>query len=273
MKNRFTVLVLIVFALVGLSCQLTQAAPPEPTTAPLPTQPPAATAAVQPTQPPAAETPQPQIVTQMYTNEEPPRYGISLEYPVLQGVDSAAAENFQAIVQGQMDALLSEFQTGLDMGPIITPDASAPSPQNFLTSKYEVLYNAHGLVSIHAENSNYFYGAAHPNPFSSVINYSLPLQRELALADLFQPGTAYLQRIADYCMNQLRQDEWFTFAEGAQPVEENYRKWNITSEGLRITYDPYQVAAYAAGYVRVTVPWSELTDLIDPAGPLAGVVE
>lgn len=280
MKNRFAVFVLAMFMLVGLACQLTQPAQPDPTTAPVATLPPlvqatapVATGVIAPTQPPLVSQIAPQIVTQVYSEEALPRYAISLEYPVLQGSDGPAVENFNAIAQAQVDTLVAEFQTGLMGDMIITPDAFAPVPQNSLGSTVTVWYNDHGLVSIYAANSQYFYGAAHPNPFSSVINYSLPMQRGLTLADLFRPGTEYLQTIAKYCINTLRQEEWFSFEDGAQPTELNYQMWNITPEGLRITFDPYQVAAYAAGYQSVTVPWSELTELIDPAGPLAEVVE
>jgi hypothetical protein len=32
-----------------------------------------------------------------------------------------------------------------------------------------------------------------------------------------------------------------------------------------ITFDPYQVAAYALGYVPVTIPWEELKDILSIA--------
>jgi hypothetical protein len=56
--------------------------------------------------------------------------------------------------------------------------------------------------------------------------------------------------------------------EGAGPKEENYKNWNISPKGLEISFDPYQVASYAAGPHEVTIPLSALTDVIDPNGPL-----
>lgn len=275
MKNRRRILIIFaVLVLSSLSCRFLQSVVSEalPTDTPqeLATVVPQPTLALEPTGAAAVE---PVIATKEYRDENPPRYGISINYPTMQGVDGPQAGNFNDLAQRQTDTLIAEFQNGLAMDPIITPDANAPTPQNFFTSDFEVLYNAHGLVSIYAENSQYFYGAAHPLPFSTVINYSLPLQRELALADLFQPGTDYLQIIADYCTNQLKNDEWFMFSEGALPDEQNYRNWNITPEGLRITYDPYQVAAYAAGYVRVTVPWEELRGIIAEDGPAGALID
>jgi hypothetical protein len=48
------------------------------------------------------------------------------------------------------------------------------------------------------------------------------------------------------------------------------RKWNITSNGLVIIFDEFQVAPYVPGPQTVTIPYSELKTLIDPKGPLAG---
>lgn len=281
MKKRSRILIILaVLVLSSLSCRFLQSVVSEAMATEMP--PPTATSALrqemteQPTStafPTTAVDVEPVIAAKEYRDENPPRYGISINYPTMQGPDGPQAGNFNDLAQQQVDTLIAEFQNGLAMDPIITPDANAPIPQNFLTSDFQVLYNEHGLVSIHAENSQYFYGAAHPLPFSSVINYSLLLQRELALADLFQPGTQYLQIIAEYCTNQLKNDEWFMFSEGALPEEQNYQKWNITPEGLRITYDPYQVAAYAAGYVRVTVPWEELRGIIAEDGPVGVLVD
>jgi hypothetical protein len=56
---------------------------------------------------------------------------------------------------------------------------------------------------------------------------------------------------------------------GAGPRADNYRAWNITRKGLWITFDPYQVAAYAAGPQNILVPYSVLKDIIKPDGPIA----
>ncbi|MFO7584726.1 MAG: DUF3298 domain-containing protein, partial [Anaerolineales bacterium] len=48
------------------------------------------------------------------------------------------------------------------------------------------------------------------------------------------------------------------FSGGAEPLPENYRNWNLTYEGLLITFDEYQVAPYAAGMQQVLVPFDVL---------------
>jgi hypothetical protein len=56
---------------------------------------------------------------------------------------------------------------------------------------------------------------------------------------------------------------------GADPLSENYQRWNISNEGLTITFDAYQVAAYAAGPQIVVIPFSALQSIINPQSALA----
>ena len=91
----------------------------------------------------------------------------------------------------------------------------------------------------------------------------------LALSDLFKADSDYLGAIADYAVNDLKARDALFFEEGAAPTAENYQIWNLTPEGLLITFDPYQVAPYAAGTQEVLVPYLELLEIIDPQGPIS----
>jgi hypothetical protein len=116
----------------------------------------------------------------------------------------------------------------------------------------------------------YFAGAAHPSDESTVLNYDLSQGKQLALSDLFFANSNYLVLISNYCSNKLTDkfgtDGWFT--EGAMPTLENYKNWNVRSDGILITFDVYQVAAGAAGPQEVLVPYDEVKSVIEPNGPL-----
>ena len=36
----------------------------------------------------------------------------------------------------------------------------------------------------------------------------------------------------------------------------------ITEDGITFIYNPYEIAAYAAGIIRITIPWDELQDIL-----------
>ncbi len=118
-------------------------------------------------------------------------------------------------------------------------------------------------------------GAAHPGLYSITLNYDLGQGRELVLGDLFLPSSGYLEAIANYCVAELSKQPGFDgpFTEGAKPTQENYRNWNITPDGLLITFDMYQVAPGASGPIQVLVPYDQLQTVIDPQGPLADITK
>ena len=95
----------------------------------------------------------------------------------------------------------------------------------------------------------------------------------LTLGDLFLPNSDYLETIASYCITELSKQPGFDgpFTDGAKPTPENYRNWNITPDGLLITFDTYQVSPGASGPQQVLVPFPQLERAIDPQGPLAGI--
>jgi hypothetical protein len=160
-------------------------------------------------------------------------------------------------------------------------DFSAPEERmNEVGSYYESNYMtelaANDLVSFYFGVSTYYEGAAHPNHNSLVFNYDLKEGRKLNLADLFKPNSNYLEVISDYAIKELMKqkapdpdENWIK--EGAGAKEENYKSWNITRQGLKVTFDPYQVASYAEGPHEVVIPYTALKDVIDPNGPLARI--
>ena len=116
--------------------------------------------------------------------------------------------------------------------------------------------------------SVYSAGAAHPNSFSHSVNYDRVAQAPLQLAALFRANAPYLELIATYCRDELAGKAVLEFPEGVEPTAENFQNWNITDEGLRISFDPYQVAPYAWGPQQVLVPLDELGAIVLPEGLL-----
>ena len=66
-------------------------------------------------------------------------------------------------------------------------------------------------------------------------------------------------------------DDWIQRGAGASG--ENYDSWTITKQGLKIHFDPYQVAPYAAGPQQVTIPYSALKDIIKADGPFGQFIK
>ena len=206
------------------------------------------------------------LVSQQFkeTNQTPP-FTLTAQTPQLTGSEdprvAAFNQRLSGLVTGEVDTWRKSFQenTALTVGN-----------GSFLEAKYNLVSQTADLWSFKFDFNFYSDGAAHPGSYSITLNYDLGQGKELALADLFLPNADYLAAISNYCIAELSRQPFFdsSFADGAQPKPENYRNWNITPDGLVITFDEYQVAPYAAGPQQVTVPYSALKGLINPAGPL-----
>jgi hypothetical protein len=198
------------------------------------------------------------------TNQTPP-FTITSQTPQLTGSDDPRLASFNQrldeLVSKEVDTFRHSFLQ--NTAPTVNNGSS-------LDVTYMLVSQINDIWSFKFDFSFYSDGAAHPGLYSITVNYDLGQGGELALSDLFMPSSTYLEAISNYCIAELSKQPFFEgpFTEGAQPTPENYRSWNITPDGLMITFDEYQVAPYAAGPQTVVVPYGKLQAVIIPQGPL-----
>lgn len=256
------ILLLFILMLSSLACSIPAAVP---------------TATVVPSPVPPTPTPvslisqQVTLISQPFeeTNQTPP-FTLKSQTPQLAGSDDlrvvAFNQRLNQLVTTELDTWRKSFLE--NTLPPMTEVGSFVEAAYTQTAQYADIWGF--------KYDFYFYsdGAAHPGSYSITINYDLAQGRELALSDLFLPGSDYLGVISSYCIAELSKQPFFEgpFAEGAQPKPENYSRWNLTPDGLMITFDAYQVAPYAAGPQVIQIPIEQLRPIADPNGPLKGIL-
>ena len=213
-------------------------------------------------------------------NSKEKRYSIDAEYPEIQGDSRFDGFNREARSLVTKDAGAFKAAETSDES---AEDTTLPTEtlNSTLDMRYEVRYATDNLISIEFTEASYSRGAAHGNSLTTVLNYDMKNNRKLSLTELFSAKN-YLSVISNYCIKDLRDrakrdsdsmiDEEM-MKSGASSHADNYRAVAITKKGLWVTFDPYQVAAYAAGPQYVLVPYSALKDIIKPdsaIAPLAG---
>lgn len=222
---------------------------PEPTVAPRPTAAPARPTAVpmrKPARPPAPPKITTQIITETGLN---PDFIIDVKYPAAPA--GGTHDTFNQLSKSKVDVVINEFKTQVAANGVITDMTSIT---NSLYIDYKIVRNAKGIISVRFTNSVYFAGAAHPNNFSSVLNFDFNTGLEIQLSEVFKPGVDYLTTLSNYCKRVLQRRGTLNFPEGADPKPENYKIWNMGMRNLVITFDQYQVAPYAAGPQECQVP-------------------
>ncbi len=141
-------------------------------------------------------------------------------------------------------------------------------------SSYDAWMAADSVLNVEATVSTYGSGAAHPNHHTWTLVWDLEAGAELEPGDLFRAGSGWLDTLSQRAVEALQRelgemsdDEWIRA--GAGPELDNFSAWTVVPEGIRIVFDPYQVAAYAAGPRVVIVPWASLASVLDPDAPVA----
>lgn len=193
-------------------------------------------------------------------------YKITAQTPILVGSDDPRVKTFNAEMAAIVNKAAADFKQNLANIPP-SPDSTAST----FDLRYNLISPPGNILSLKFDIQTYYTGAAHPADVSQTANFDLQQGMDLSLADLFVPDADYLTAISKYCIGQLstRDIGFEGFELGATATPENYRNWNITADGLMITFDEYQVAPYAAGPQTVVIPYRELAQLIQPQGPLA----
>jgi hypothetical protein len=202
------------------------------------------------------------------------RYSVDAEYPEIQGDSRFDKFNQEAraLVTKDVAAFKSSetAEEGEESGDL--PDETQTST---LDIGYQIRFATENLISVEFHEGEYSRGAAHGSSLTAVLNYDVKNGKKIALADLFNPKSNYLSVLSTYSSkdlkDQLRKDDMLDedmVKSGTEPRADNYAAWTITRKGLYITFDPYQVAAYAAGPQHVLVPYSALKNIIKPDGPV-----
>jgi len=194
-------------------------------------------------------------------------YTLTLNYPQIESHTNIAQDDFNKFMKSKMQAEEDSVKKWMsDWKNDMTPKD---------TSYYEeddsVFYHDANAISVLFYVDTYFSGAAHPSNWSYSVNYDLNANKEMQLSDLLTG--AYVNKLSEFCIKDItrqktenegvqinEQDD--QVKDGAGPKEENFQVFNITPEGLLITFPTYQVASYAEGPFDVLVPYAELKDFI-----------
>ncbi len=194
-------------------------------------------------------------------------YTLTAQVPLLTGSNDPRVLQFNqqaaVLVQQEVDSF-KQNQAGASNPPL--------AMGSFFDLKYSLISPRSDILSLKLDVDGYHDGAAHPFHYSRAFTFDLATGHQVNLDQLFLPGTNFLQVLSDYCKTELagRDIAFDASVTGADPLPDKYQNWKMSADGLVITFDEYQVAAYAAGPQIVTIPYAALAGILDMQSPLAG---
>lgn len=195
--------------------------------------------------------------------EETDQYKITAFYPEFHNlgdpVRESAANN---LVKQKVEQLINPFKTAAQDAEDFIPEAKSE-----MEIKYEIVYLNPSVASIKMSEYTYIEGAAHPLGIYWAFNYNFKDNREIALADLFVPGSNYLPVLSklsrESLKNQLKENYIQESVEfGTTPISDNFSVFFFDKDKLTIIFNVYQVTGYAAGPQTVEIPYDKLNGVI-----------
>ncbi|HWC57768.1 MAG TPA: DUF3298 domain-containing protein [Candidatus Paceibacterota bacterium] len=253
-KLSISSIIITVLALVAIAW-LVVAHVHKKTTPPTPATP--SSTATSPSSTPQALWPS-QRVKDDTIKESTTSYDITATYPVTQDAHIAAT------IKSFIDDQVSQFKQ--DTSWASDPNAPTSAAAGSLSLNIDYKEEKSTSVDTYVFTIDSYTGGAHGLEVTRTLAYD-NLGNPIGVDDLFNNGANGLQVIADYVENQLIKGgadaSWVK--QGAGPSADNYQNFIVSDTGITFIFDPYQVAAYAAGSQNITVPLSVFKSVANPS--------
>jgi hypothetical protein len=150
------------------------------------------------------------------------------------------------------------------------PDYDPGTSISEAVSSYKTTVNMKGVLSLRFEDYFYPEMAAHGVTGVSSVTLDLKTGREYEFYQLFRKGTNYQTEINQIIQAQIIAEQIpllkpFT---GVGPDEDYY----LTPDSLVVYYQPYEYTPGAYGVLEFKIPYSQITGIIDPQGPIGKIL-
>ncbi|PST82114.1 hypothetical protein C7T94_15015 [Pedobacter yulinensis] len=178
----------------------------------------------------------------------------------LQGSDWTEA------LRGSAKRFFSEYDTGISEEDLNDPAAMTATMNYESVENLGVRYNENNFLVFEALNYAYT-GGAHGNHGITFSCFDLVSKKKLQLKDIVRMDSVSLQQVVEKRFRQqygLAPDASLKsiLFDDFLPANNNVY---FNSKGIGFLYNPYEVAAYAAGELEVFVPYSDLRTFLAPA--------
>lgn len=199
-------------------------------------------------------------------------YDINAKYPATTALPNAQGVN--AMKQWEQDTI-AQFKKDGNFANLTPNDVHimglGPNNKESLDISY-VSASGSGTISYTFTVTEDTLGA-HPNTTYKTFVFDSKTGARMSLSDLFAPGNAYLTELSTKSRALLpaviaksegisvKNVDAGMLNDGTKPTADNFADWYLDGSNLVLIFPPYQVAAYAAGTQRLSIPLSSFKTL------------
>ena len=174
-------------------------------------------------------------------------------YPVLDGLESLKTEE---AVNGRLRGMWTD--------PSIKPTDNL---DYHYEGSFNIGFNKKNLLALQESGYDYPFGAAHGMPIMEYVHVDTKTGAFYQLEDLFKGGSNYVEVLSGIVEGQIKEKGeemgvWADSYKGVKPDQPFY----LTEDALTLYFYPYEIAPYAAGFPTFSVPYREISGIIDRKG-------
>ncbi|SEM85562.1 DUF3298 and DUF4163 domain-containing protein [Paenibacillus sp. OV219] len=173
--------------------------------------------------------------------------------PVVSGLHNAAARNS---INGKIRQTVRE---------LVENQGSLSDPRAEMQGYFEVKTNEKDVLSLSLFNYAYT-GGAHGLTLQESLTFDTTTGKSYSLAELFKPGSNYVNRLSDIIRTQIatRQIATLDPFQSIRPDQPFY----VADRSLVVYFALYELTPYAFGFPYFPISVYDLSDIINPNGPL-----
>ncbi len=175
--------------------------------------------------------------------------------------------NVTQVVKKWGTAFIDSYRDEMDsLKPLLLADTASHHVLNYeQIMNTNLTYNNNGYVVLQVMGYAY-QGGAHGMYGTTMICFDMQEKKKMELADIVTADSLTLKSLLEKhfrIQRNLRPQESLnsTLFENDLPPNRNFY---FTQKGLGFSYQPYEVAAYAFGEIRVVIPYTDLKQWLNP---------
>lgn len=185
---------------------------------------------------------------------------IEIYYPFVYGLPNLAAQGrMNAAIEAQARALIQEQQAN-----------QAGEGTTTMTGLYEIKTNERGVLSLTQSNYAYTPPAAHGMTLLRSLTFDVNQGKAYSLGELFQPGSAYIDRISDQIRAQIAARDVPLLGEFTEIAPD--QSYYIADKALVIYFQLYEMTPYVYGFPMFPISVYSLQDILLENGPLGRMI-
>ncbi|MGB5238128.1 MAG: DUF3298 and DUF4163 domain-containing protein [Flavobacteriaceae bacterium] len=164
---------------------------------------------------------------------------------------------------GDIPEAISSFRKGFDKLQDEFPDETVPWEANI---EAQVTFENEDILTI-GLNSYIFTGGAHGYGSTRFLNFHKKSGQELDNSELFKNHKKFVEFAEDQFRRQqkIKPDQPINSTGFMFEGDEFYLPENIgyTENGLKLLYNPYEVASYADGTIELLLPYTDINSFLE----------